>query len=307
MPFGRERLGALDVVAVVAVAAVDDDVALLHACRELVRRCRRRTPPAPSPRRPAACASFATKSSSELAPVAPSCSSAFTASALTSIDDALVPALASGGARCWRPSGPGPTIPSCMTAPFVLVPTEARARSPRGSPRGRRRRPRRGGFAAPAGRARPAPGSRPRAWAAFTTPNVYFSPGHGQVVGVVAGDLQEHARVRPALVGLAGRVQEAGPEADAGRRSRAVPDRAPDLGRAPARARRSSRCRRAAPRSRRRSTRPRCAARISSSESPPASAAELRRVALVREELQAAVGGDRLLRRQRAGPLVRSP
>ena len=39
---------------------------------------------------------------------------------------------------------------------------------------------------------------------------------HRQVVRVVAGDLQEDAAVRPALVGLAGRVQEARPEAEAG-------------------------------------------------------------------------------------------
>src|SRR6266550_4755260 len=37
-----------------------------------------------------------------------------------------------------------------------------------------------------------------------------------QVERVVAGDLEEHAAVRTALVGLSGRVQEAGTEADTG-------------------------------------------------------------------------------------------
>src|SRR5438477_486413 len=46
--------------------------------------------------------------------------------------------------------------------------------------------------------------------------------GHGQILRVVAGDLQEHAAVGPALVRLAGRVQETRAEADAGRRLRPV-------------------------------------------------------------------------------------
>src|SRR6185436_5109112 len=40
---------------------------------------------------------------------------------------------------------------------------------------------------------------------------------HRQIVGVVAGDLDEHAGVRAALVQLTRRVQIARPEADAGR------------------------------------------------------------------------------------------
>ena len=43
-----------------------------------------------------------------------------------------------------------------------------------------------------------------------------FLTGHGQVVGVVAGDLQEDARVRTALVGLTRRMQKARPELEAG-------------------------------------------------------------------------------------------
>src|SRR4051812_44599890 len=38
--------------------------------------------------------------------------------------------------------------------------------------------------------------------------------GDGEVDGIVAGDLQEHARVGAAFVGLAGRVQEARAEAE---------------------------------------------------------------------------------------------
>src|SRR5580704_16215406 len=51
-------------------------------------------------------------------------------------------------------------------------------------------------------------------------------PGAGdrQVVGVGAGDLSEHAAVRPALVGLPGRVQEARPEAEARRQLLLVAD-----------------------------------------------------------------------------------
>ena len=52
-----------------------------------------------------------------------------------------------------------------------------------------------------------------------------LAPGHRQVAGVVAGDLEEDARVGPALVRLPGGVQETRPEADAGGRSRAIPDR----------------------------------------------------------------------------------
>src|SRR5262245_41376733 len=46
--------------------------------------------------------------------------------------------------------------------------------------------------------------------------------GDGEVGDVVGGDLEEDAAVRPALVRLAGRVQEARAEADAGRGPRAV-------------------------------------------------------------------------------------
>ena len=40
--------------------------------------------------------------------------------------------------------------------------------------------------------------------------------GHVDIGGIVAGDLQEHAGIRAALVGLPGRMLEARPEAEAG-------------------------------------------------------------------------------------------
>src|ERR1043166_4291948 len=49
-----------------------------------------------------------------------------------------------------------------------------------------------------------------------------LAAGDFQVVRMIAGDLQEDARVGPALVGLTGRVQETGSEADTGRRLEAV-------------------------------------------------------------------------------------
>src|ERR1700680_2029812 len=48
--------------------------------------------------------------------------------------------------------------------------------------------------------------------------------GHRKIGFVIAGDLQEHARVRSAFVGLPGRVQESGTEAEAGSDSFRVAD-----------------------------------------------------------------------------------
>ena len=44
---GRQRLGPVDVVAVVGVAAVDDDVARAHALGQVARRSGRRRRPGP--------------------------------------------------------------------------------------------------------------------------------------------------------------------------------------------------------------------------------------------------------------------
>ena len=43
-----------------------------------------------------------------------------------------------------------------------------------------------------------------------------FAAGDGKVKSVVTGDLQEHAGVRAAFIGLTGSVQKARPEAEAG-------------------------------------------------------------------------------------------
>ena len=60
-------------------------------------------------------------------------------------------------------------------------------------------------------------------------PKLYLWPGTGEIGGIVAGDLQEDAAVRSALVGLAGRMQEARPEAEAGRHALAVADHDADV------------------------------------------------------------------------------
>src|SRR5271169_751874 len=52
--------------------------------------------------------------------------------------------------------------------------------------------------------------------------------GHRQILGIVAGDLQEDAAVRSALVGLSRRMLEARPEADACGCLRAVTNGATD-------------------------------------------------------------------------------
>ena len=56
-----------------------------------------------------------------------------------------------------------------------------------------------------------------------------FLVRHLEIGGVVAGDLQEHAGVRAALVGLPGRMQEARPEAEAGGDALAVADQDADV------------------------------------------------------------------------------
>ncbi len=52
-----------------------------------------------------------------------------------------------------------------------------------------------------------------------------FLARHRQILGVVAGDLQEHTAVRAALIGLPGRMQKARAKAEAGRAFKPVADR----------------------------------------------------------------------------------
>ena len=56
-----------------------------------------------------------------------------------------------------------------------------------------------------------------------------FLVRHLEIGGVVAGDLQEHAGVRAALVGLPGRMQEPRSEAEAGGDALAVADQDADI------------------------------------------------------------------------------
>ncbi len=79
----------VDRVAIIGIAAIDDDVAGLHQCGDLVDDPagdggRQHQPGA------AGFVSLPTKSSSEVAPVAPSLTSSATASGLDVVDDAFV-------------------------------------------------------------------------------------------------------------------------------------------------------------------------------------------------------------------------
>ena len=56
-----------------------------------------------------------------------------------------------------------------------------------------------------------------------------FLVRHLEIGGIVAGDLQEHAGVRAALVGLPRRMQEPRPEAEAGGDALAVADQDADI------------------------------------------------------------------------------
>src|SRR5262245_20069502 len=56
-----------------------------------------------------------------------------------------------------------------------------------------------------------------------------FVTRHIEIVSIVGGNLQEYAAVRPALVGLSGRMEETRPEPDAGRHPLAVTDHDADI------------------------------------------------------------------------------
>ena len=90
-PDAASCCGAADVVAVVRVAAVDDDVAGLEMRHQLRRAPRRRRRPAPSARSRAAASCFATRSASVAAPIAPSFCKRGDRRRLHVVDDALMP------------------------------------------------------------------------------------------------------------------------------------------------------------------------------------------------------------------------
>src|SRR5665213_115910 len=54
-----------------------------------------------------------------------------------------------------------------------------------------------------------------------------FLPRHGQILRLVAGDLEEHTAIRAALIGLSGRMQEARSELEAGGDALAVANHHP--------------------------------------------------------------------------------
>ena len=64
----------------------------------------------------------------------------------------------------------------------------------------------------------------------FDQPEAVTVPGHGQLDGVLTGDLEEYPCVGAAFVGLAGRVLEARPEPDASGHPAGVSNLGPDLG-----------------------------------------------------------------------------
>ncbi len=92
----------------------------------------------------------------------------------------------------------------------------------------------------------------PRACAALMTPKLALLAGYRQILVVVGGDLQEHAAVGAALVGLSGGMQEARAEFGAGRDMAFVAHRQAHLAAGCRYDRHRVRYRRAAPRNRRR-------------------------------------------------------
>src|SRR5579875_1787717 len=152
------------------------------------------------------------KASSESAPRAPSCSSCCTGAGVRLNTTALCPRLSSRRTML-APIRPSPTMPSCILASPLresLIPRVGERTQP-----GRDIRAEMHAQGAPsafgqhveiAARLRRLHDGKPVAMA-----------GNGQILGVLAGDLQEHAAVRPALVRLPGGVQEARAEAHARR------------------------------------------------------------------------------------------
>src|SRR5689334_8657423 len=63
----------------------------------------------------------------------------------------------------------------------------------------------------------------------FYNAEAVLLPGHRQVVRVITSDLKKDAAVRPAFVGLPGRVQEARAEAETGRNLLRVANRVADF------------------------------------------------------------------------------
>src|SRR5262245_31372254 len=168
--------------------------------------------------------SFATRSSMEVAPTAPSASSSATASGLTSKTTHSCPSRIRRRTM-FAPMRPSPIIPSCIRVSLGEGPLDrlAELREPAGDV----------GTEVDAEGAAAALGEHGEVASGLgglDDAEREVPSGDGEVGRVVGGDLQEDAAVRAALVGLAGRVQEARAEADAGRGPRSVAERRPDRG-----------------------------------------------------------------------------
>src|SRR5215469_6236305 len=162
--------------------------------------------------------SLFTRSSSEAAGVAPSWATSFTDSALRSKTTHWWPAFCSRRAML-APIRPSPIIPSCIAiAPVrynffkpnrrriaALRQSLSHGRSQRGESRCHVFAEVHAQCASPAlGK----DGEIPARLRRLDNTECVFLFRHGEVIGVVAGNLQEDTTVRPALVSLARRVQE---------------------------------------------------------------------------------------------------
>src|SRR5262245_38295745 len=168
--------------------------------------------------------SFATRSSIEVAPTAPSASSSATASGLTSKTTHSCPSRIRRRTM-FAPIRPSPIIPSCIAVSLGEGPLDrlAELREPAGDV----------GAEVDTKGAPAALGEHGEVAArlgGLDDAEREVPAGNREVGCVVSGDLQEDAAVRAALVGLAGRVEEARAEADGRGGLRAVADERPDRG-----------------------------------------------------------------------------
>src|SRR5712692_8680524 len=175
--------------------------------------------------------SFATKSSSVTVPTAPSPATSWTVFALLAYATTSWPPRMSRRAML-PPIRPRPTIPICMLAVLPSGPWISLLRR-RLDDRVLERHEPALHVLAEVDPQRAAPTLDEHLEIALRLGRLHHTERvplarHRHVRRVVAGELEEHAGVRPALVGLARRVQKARAEADARRHAEPVADRAPD-------------------------------------------------------------------------------
>src|ERR1022692_565991 len=159
-----------------------------------------------------------TKSSSDAAPRAPSAETSLTRAASRSSTTHSCPLCSKRRTRL-APMRPSPTMPSCMSDgpshQFRQLAQASRHVRPEMDAEG------------------PPPAVRQHLEIAARLGGLHRAERvrlarDREIVGIVAGDLQEHAAVRPALVGLSGGVQEARSEAETGGHLLPVAHRVPD-------------------------------------------------------------------------------